>query len=239
MRIFNIKNILAKSRGSALMLADHFGNNYLYCGWGNKRLGLESSPLANPYTEKSNARRGRIRVANRDEAVEMYRVWLWERICADDQEVLGELSKVMPTTALICWCAPKRCHCEVISRAAAWCNQRKRVIVFGSRSFNDYETLAHKLDCILANWLDVTIISGCAKGPDQLGEKYATENGYELIRIPAQWDVYGKKAGFLRNGEMLAVATHAVGFWDGQSKGTADMIAKVKRQGLPLRVIRF
>jgi len=105
---------------AANMLEEHFGSNYLYCGWGNKRLGLESSPLANPYTDKPNARRGRIHVANRDEAIEMYRVWLWERICANDQQVLDKLHQIMPTTALICWCAPKRCHCEVISRAADW-----------------------------------------------------------------------------------------------------------------------
>lgn len=101
-------------------LAEKFGDSYMYCGWGNRRLGLENSPLANPYTNKQNARANRIRVANRDEAVEMYRVWLWKQICDQDQAVLGALHRVTPTTALICWCAPKRCHCEVIAGAAAW-----------------------------------------------------------------------------------------------------------------------
>ena len=123
-RIFNITSIPAikhKMRDDAAnMLEYHLGNNYLYCGWGNRRLGLESSPLANPYTNKSNARRDRIRVASRDEAVDMYRVWLWKRICADDQQVLDKLHQITPTTVLVCWCVPKRCHCEVISRAADW-----------------------------------------------------------------------------------------------------------------------
>ncbi len=128
-----MKDILKKRSSLALdgdqMLEYEFGRNHMYCGWGNQRLGLDTSPLANPYTEKSNARKGRIRVANRDEAVEMYRVWLWERICADDQQVLAELRRVWPTTALVCWCAPSRCHCEVISSAAAWMHQlvRERV----------------------------------------------------------------------------------------------------------------
>ena len=147
--IFNMKNILAKHRESnailarndaAKMLAGHFGCNYLYCGWGNRRLGLYSSPLANPYTDKANARPGRIHVASRDVAIEMYRRWLWQRICADDQEVLGELRKVTPTTALVCWCAPKRCHCEVISKAAAWLQrQTSPAIVF------TYEFIGHGL----------------------------------------------------------------------------------------------
>ena len=110
MRIFNMTNILAKQRGcnailarndATNMLAEYFGNNYMYCGWGNKRLGLESSPLANPYTFHANARIGRIRVVNRDEAVEMYRRWLWERICADDKAVLASLFQITPTTALV------------------------------------------------------------------------------------------------------------------------------------------
>ena len=69
MQIFNITHILAKRRTlgtGPLMLTEHFGNDYLYCGWGNKRLGLESSPLANPYSHKSNARADRRSVASRD-----------------------------------------------------------------------------------------------------------------------------------------------------------------------------
>ena len=111
--------------------------------------------------------------------------------------------------------------------------------MFGSRRFNDYELLAHKLDSILANSPDVAIISGSAKGADQLGERYAKACGHELIVVPAKWDIYGSRAGFLRNDEMLSLATHAVGFWDGQSRGTADMMAKVRARGLPLRVIGF
>ncbi len=128
MRIFNMRDVMKKhailAPNATQMLEYEFGRNCMYCGWGNKRLGLDNSPLANPYSNKPNARQGRIRVASRDEAVEMYRVWLWERICADDQEVLGELRKVTPKTALVCWCAPKRCHCEVISRAADWLHQK-------------------------------------------------------------------------------------------------------------------
>ena len=128
MCIFNITSIPAikhRMRNDAhKMLEYHLGNNYMYCGWANQRLGLESSPLANPYTDKSNARKGRLHVASRDEAVERYRVWLWERICADDLKVLEKLHQITPTTALVCWCAPKRCHCEVISRAADWLRQK-------------------------------------------------------------------------------------------------------------------
>ena len=141
MRIFNITSIPAikhRMRNDAhQMLEYHLGNNYMYCGWGNKRLGLQCSPLANPYTHKSNARAGRIRVTNRDEAVEMYRVWLWERICERDKAVLDSLRKITPTTILICWCAPKRCHCEVIYRAAAWLKKITGPDFHNNRSFRE------------------------------------------------------------------------------------------------------
>ena len=118
--IANMSHALRKYRGRPIPFDREFGQAHMYCGWGNRRLGLPTSPLANPYTEKPNARRDRIRVASRDEAVKMYREWLWEQICANNQRVLDELHQVTPTTTLICWCAPKRCHCEVISRAADW-----------------------------------------------------------------------------------------------------------------------
>ena len=55
-----------------------------------------------------------------------------------------------------------------------------KVIVAGSRTFNSYYKLRDKLNSILRNQKDITIISGTASGADRLGERYATENHYEL-----------------------------------------------------------
>lgn len=114
-----------------------------------------------------------------------------------------------------------------------------RALVFGTRIFTNYQLFSQKLDRIFISCTDIAIISGGAKGPDSFGEEYAIANGHGLIRVPALWDIYGKSAGYKRNDEMLKIATHAVAFWDAKSKGTADMIKKVKKLGLPLRVIRF
>ena len=114
-----------------------------------------------------------------------------------------------------------------------------RAIVFGSRSFNNKRLMKRKLDRILARSTDVVFISGRAKGADRHGEEYANLHGHRVLKMSAEWDIYDKKAGFRRNDEMLEIATHAVGFWDGQSSGTRDMIRKIKERDLPLRVIRF
>lgn len=58
------------------------------------------------------------RVESRDEAVDAFRRFLWARIKAGDVE-LEELA-ALDGAVLGCWCAPKRCHAEVLERAAAW-----------------------------------------------------------------------------------------------------------------------
>ena len=112
------------------------------------------------------------------------------------------------------------------------------VIVAGSRTFDDYRLLRYKLDQILANKLpDVVIVSGGARGADTLGERYAQERGLPVKQFPADWDTYGKRAGYLRNEEMAGYADALVAFWDGSSNGTRHMIDLM--QGKPVRVIRF
>jgi hypothetical protein len=114
-----------------------------------------------------------------------------------------------------------------------------KIIVAGSRSFSDYELLKKKLDFYIGKNLDVEIVSGTARGADRLGERYAVAKGFAIKRFPADWEKYGKRAGYLRNEQMAQYATHAVIFWDGNSRGTASMIELCKRYGLNYRVVRF
>ena len=114
-----------------------------------------------------------------------------------------------------------------------------KVIVAGSRNFNNYELLRNKLDKILANKKDVEIVSGTAKGADKLGERYANEHNYKIAKFPAKWEVYGKRAGYARNKEMSEYADCCVVFWDGVSKGSKHMIDLAIEQNLQLRVIKY
>jgi hypothetical protein len=115
-----------------------------------------------------------------------------------------------------------------------------KVIVAGSRNFNNYELLKQKLDYFLKNvQSNVEIVSGTAKGADRLGEMYAIQNGYEIKSFPADWDAFGKQAGYIRNKEMAKYATHCVCFWDGKSLGTKSMISLAAEYGLIYRVVYF
>ena len=114
-----------------------------------------------------------------------------------------------------------------------------KVIIAGSRNFNDYNSLKNKLDIILKNQKEVTIVSGTARGADRLGERYAEENHHKLEKYPAMWDIYGKKAGYIRNEEVAKFSDACVVFWDGKSKGTKHMIDIAKNFKLNLRIIKF
>ena len=83
------------------------------------------------------------------------------------------------------------------------------------------------------------IVSGGAKGADMLGERYAAEKGYAIKRFTAEWGKYGKKAGPIRNTEMARYADALVAFYDGESRGTANMIKAAKGNNLQIRVIYY
>ena len=101
-----------------------------------------------------------------------------------------------------------------------------RLVIFGSRDFDDYELLDEWVQSFIGvHGTPDEIVSGTARGADQLGELWARENGVPVKRFPAEWDKYGNSAGHRRNAVMAEYATHALGFWDGQSKGTKGMIA--------------
>ena len=114
-----------------------------------------------------------------------------------------------------------------------------RVIVAGSRGFFDYDLMWRELDELF--WVssefddgDIKIISGMADGADSLAIRYADERKLTKILFPANWNKYHRVAGFLRNEDMLSVATHLVVFWDGKSSGTNHMIVIAKAKGIPV-----
>lgn len=125
-----------------------------------------------------------------------------------------------------------------------------RIIIAGGRDFIYRTLLEGYLDKYIENLSDndkrrITIISGGARGADTLGERYAKAREYSLIQFPANWDKYGKRAGYIRNAEMAkyAVADGSYGvlfaFWDCESKGTENMIETAEKYGLEVHVISY
>ena len=114
-----------------------------------------------------------------------------------------------------------------------------RVVVAGSRDFNDYDRLSTELDKLLADKTNVTIISGTANGADKMGEQYAQEHGLKIESFPAEWDKYSKSAGPIRNMQMVQTADAVIAFWDNQSPGTRHIIDYARKSDVPCKVIRI
>ena len=114
-----------------------------------------------------------------------------------------------------------------------------KVIIAGGRDFNDHELLVNTLKHVRQEWDITEIVSGCARGADQMGELYALWQGIPIKRFPAAWHIYDKQAGFIRNSLMAEYADAAIIFWDGFSRGTAHMIDQANRRDLKFRVIDY
>ena len=114
-----------------------------------------------------------------------------------------------------------------------------KVIIAGGRNFNDYDKLCQFCDNALSNQTEVEIVSGTARGADKLGEKYAKDNGYLVKKFPADWDKYGKSAGYKRNAQMAEYADALIAFWDGKSRGTKHMIDLAMDANLKVKISYF
>lgn len=117
--------------------------------------------------------------------------------------------------------------------------EQLKVIIAGGRDLTNYNLLKYTCDVILKGQVNVEIVSGCARGADSLGEQYAKEKGFNIKEFPANWDLHGKAAGYIRNKEMANYANVLIAFWDGKSKGTKHMINLAKEHNLIVRVQNY
>jgi len=86
----------------------------------------------------------------------------------------------------------------------------------------------------------VVFVSGMAKeGADKQIVDWCDLNSYDYDPYPADWDQYGKRAGFIRNGEMAKVGDILLAFWTQASKGTKNMISQMEAKGKPTITIHY
>lgn len=114
------------------------------------------------------------------------------------------------------------------------------IAVIGSRTFDNYRKMELFLDSLIRErgFTDITIVSGGARGADTLAEKYAKNRGYPLIVKLADWDRFGKSAGYRRNEEMAEIADLCVGFIVDDSKGSTMMLKICADRGMEAIAIR-
>lgn len=114
-----------------------------------------------------------------------------------------------------------------------------KIIVAGSRGFNNKSLAFDKLDFFTASKPEVVVVCGMARGADLIGKAWAEERGHTVMCMPADWERDGRRAGYLRNVSMADMADALVAFWDGTSRGTAHMIREMKERSKPVRVVQY
>jgi hypothetical protein len=114
-----------------------------------------------------------------------------------------------------------------------------KVLVCGSRSWGADREQTQKLYGRIASLpLDALILHGAARGADRLAADAAYLHGHSVESFPADWELYGRRAGFVRNLQMLDQEPDLVlAFWDGESRGTLHTIEEARRRGIPVEVI--
>jgi predicted Rossmann fold nucleotide-binding protein DprA/Smf involved in DNA uptake len=111
-----------------------------------------------------------------------------------------------------------------------------KTVIAGSRTITDKPRFLKAI----AGFPEITsVVCGMAPGVDALGLAWALDRGLPVERYPADWKAHGRAAGPIRNRQMALVADMAVVFWDGESRGSLNMIEEMRLLGKPVSVIRF
>jgi len=112
-----------------------------------------------------------------------------------------------------------------------------RVIIAGSRSIRKYKVIERLIkECPFYDQI-TEIVSGGAAGVDSMAIHFATKHDIPYKVFHADWETYGKKAGMIRNGEMAKYSDMLIAIWDYKSKGTRDIIKRVRKSIKPYYVV--
>lgn len=84
------------------------------------------------------------------------------------------------------------------------------------------------------DWEIIEVVSGGAQGVDRMGEALALQHRRKVKRFPADWHMYGKVAGPIRNKQMGIYADVLILIWDGISPGSANMYETMAKLGKPI-----
>ncbi len=107
--------------------------------------------------------------------------------------------------------------------------------VIGSRTFQDYVLLENTLN----KYMITQLVSGGARGADQLAERYAHKKGLPTLVLKPDYATFGKAAPFICNQDIIDAVQQVIAFWNGESRGTAHALKYAQKQGKIVHIISF
>lgn len=124
-----------------------------------------------------------------------------------------------------------------------------RILVCGSRDWDDFGYFKSAVAANLLGWRslagddpDFVIIEGGARGADAAAAEFAHTWCCDHDQFTADWENFGKAAGPIRNQQMLDEGTPdlVLAFVNkplAESRGTADMVSRAIKAGVPVYVV--
>lgn len=112
-----------------------------------------------------------------------------------------------------------------------------KLAVVGTRTFERAELVSAYLDRCRREQPDLVIVSGGARGADRLAAEYARRHHLDLVLFHADWQAHGRRAGALRNKQIVDAAEALVAFWDERSPGTKISLEMAVRKGIPATIV--
>ena len=109
-----------------------------------------------------------------------------------------------------------------------------RILVTGSRDWEDEGVISVALYEHGRIGLDTTLVHGNARGADLIAADWAQILCWRIERHPAEWEKHGKAAGYIRNKEMVdAGADICLAFIRNKSKGATMCADLAEKAGIP------
>lgn len=87
--------------------------------------------------------------------------------------------------------------------------------------------------------MDFIIIQGLARGVDMIAKSWADRHNLGTWDFPADWEKYGRSAGFRRNVEMVDKCDYCLILWDGESHGTKHDIDLCRSKNKPHKIVIY
>lgn len=86
---------------------------------------------------------------------------------------------------------------------------------------------------------DDVVVSGGARGVDTIAENTAKRLGLETLIFEAEWDRWGKSAGYIRNKDIVKAADRIIAFQLDGSRGTQHTIDLARKAGKPVKLTTY
>lgn len=170
---------------------------------------------------------------DRDQVVAKFREWI-----VTQPDLVARAKVELRGKVLGCYCAPFHCHGDVLAEIANSdappVRPGRRLLVCGGRGFSDTTRVDQVLTKYSLRFGISVLIHGAARGADSLAAEWAKLNGVPTEAYPANWDKYGKSAGYKRNTQMLVEGKpdDVIAFPGGT--GTDMMCDIAKKAGKPV-----